>query len=137
MGSLRTLLGHHRLLAALLLALALAMKALVPAGTMPAPSARLLTVSICADMSGGAMVRQIAIPMSGKPADSRSTQGKGEATCPYASALGMAALGGADAPLLALALAFIVALVLLTSRAAPPSTRFHLRPPLRGPPVIS
>ena len=48
--------------------------------------------------------------------------------------LAMAALGGADAPLLALALAFILVVALLTAMP-PPALRLHLRPPQRGPPL--
>ena len=44
------LLREHRRLAAILVALALCMKALVPAGFMIGASARLITVEICADV---------------------------------------------------------------------------------------
>lgn len=133
MQQLRILLSHNRALAVLVLALALAMKALVPAGYMAAPGAKFLSVAICADSSGGDQLKKIAIPMKGDPAGSPSDHGKPAVTCAFA-ALSMAALGGADAPLLALALAFILAIALLTA-APPPALRLHLRPPLRGPPL--
>lgn len=133
MHRLRTLAGNNRALAALLLACVLAMKALVPAGYMAMPSVQLLSVSICADASGGAELRQIAIPMKGDPAPAGGEHGKAGSTCAFAS-LAMAALGGADAPLLALALAFVLATGFVATTAPPASARAHLRPPLRGPP---
>lgn len=136
MGLLRTFLGNHRAAAALLVALALAIKALVPAGYMAASPVRMLSVSICADASGGEMIRQIAIPLAGQPDHAPAGHGKAEATCPYA-ALGMAALGGADAPLLVLALAFILVLGLFAVVPPPARVATHLRPPLRGPPANS
>ena len=70
------------------------------------------------------------LPQSGQ-ADGHA---KGDGSCPYA-ALGMAALTGADAVLLAIALGFILALGFLPVRASPRAGRLHLRPPLRGPPA--
>lgn len=140
MGMLRTFLGNHPAAAMLLLALALAIKALVPAGYMAGGASRLLSVSICADASGGAAIRQIVIPMQGKPGENhgqgQDRHGTAAATCAY-TALGMAALGGADAPLLALALVFIVLLGLRTAIPPAPLAALHLRPPLRGPPAPS
>jgi len=133
MQQLRTFASQYRALAALLLAFALAMKALVPAGYMASPGAQLLSVSICADASGGAETRQIAIPMKGDPAPSGGEHGKAAGPCAF-SALAMASLGGADAPLLALALAFVLAAGLIAAAPPPASARLHLRPPLRGPP---
>ncbi len=133
MHLLRTLTGRNRAFAALLLALALAMKVLVPAGYMAMPGAQLLSVSICADASGGAQLRQIALPMKGEPAPAGGEHGKAAVPCAF-SALSMASLGGADAPLLALALAFVLAAGLFPAIPAPASAQAHLRPPLRGPP---
>ena len=132
MHLLRTLAGRNRAFAALL-ALALAMKALVPAGYMALPGAQLLSVSICADASGGAELHQIAIPMKGDPAPAGGEHGKSAVPCAF-SALSMASLGGADAPLLALALAFVLVAGLIAATPPPASAQAHLRPPLRGPP---
>jgi hypothetical protein len=136
MDSLRHLLLRHRALAALVFACALAMKLLVPAGYMAAPDGQMLTVSICADATGGSELRQIALPMKGDPAPSGGEHGKAPALCAFAS-LAMGAIGGADAPLLALALAFIVLLGLIAGAAPAPRTAHYLRPPLRGPPLTS
>jgi hypothetical protein len=53
MELLRAFFRDHRRLAALLVALALCVKALVPAGYMPGAHGKVLTVEICADASGG------------------------------------------------------------------------------------
>ena len=49
MYAFRAFLLHHRRFAALLVAAALCLKALVPAGYMVSSEARVLTVQICAD----------------------------------------------------------------------------------------
>ena len=134
MGTLRGIFGDHRALTVLLLALALAMKALVPAGYMPGSGVKILSISICADASGGQVVKQISIPQSGKPGESRGEHGKAGTACSFAS-LAMASLAGADAPLLALLLAFVLAIGLLPSAPPPASRAPRLRPPLRGPPA--
>lgn len=135
MGPLRTLISDRRRLAMLLVALAIAMKAMVPAGYMlgQMPGVKVLTIEVCSDVQGGTFTQKIVVPHSGKPHGDAS-QDKDGTACPY-SALSMASLGGADAVLLALALTFILA----TGFAQAPPLRLervlHLRPPLRGPPV--
>jgi hypothetical protein len=136
MQALRALTHRHRLLALLLVVLALAVKAAVPAGYMLGQHSTVLTVEICADASGGTVTKQIVIPQSGVPTDGKSAHDKAPATCPYA-ALGFATLMGADAVLLATALAFILALGFATAPALPLRRRSFLRPPLRGPPALA
>lgn len=121
----------HRRLALGLVVLAVLIKALMPAGYMLSDRAHVLTVEICADASGQTMTRQIAVP-----ADGKSDHAKAEGTCAW-GVLASAALGGADIVLLALALAFILALGLTASRPAPPARTTYLRPPLRGPPAFA
>lgn len=128
------LLREHRRLAAILVALALCMKALVPAGYMVGASAKLITVEICADASGGKLTRQIAIPLEGGTGGGQSDHGKSDATCAW-TALAEAAHAGADAELLVLALAFILALGFLRQAAEPVRRCCHIRPPSRGPPL--
>lgn len=128
------LIRNHARLTLVLLALALAAKALVPAGFMLSPSAgRVLTVTICADASGMPRQMQIAIPAKddrpGEPADA----GEADQPCAF-SGLGHAALGGADPVLLAAALAFILLLGFAPPSALPLRDIAYLRPPLRGPP---
>ena len=134
MTTLRAFLHTHRRMAALLLGFALVMKALIPAGYMLGQQAKVLTVEICADVSGARVTHDIVIPQHSKPGETRGGQAKSEGTCAF-SALSMASLGGADAALLALALAFILALGFAPLPAAPLARLERLRPPLRGPPA--
>lgn len=135
MPAFRAFLRTNRRLALALVALALVIKALVPPGYMLSGSlgdgARVLTVAICADASGAPTTKQITLP-----ADGKSAHAKAEGTCVW-GLLAMAALAGADVVLLALALAFILALGLARSRPAARSQRTYLRPPLRGPPAFA
>jgi hypothetical protein len=130
MGTIRAFFRDHRRLTALAIALALAMKALVPGGYMLGVEGKVLTVHICADASGTSLTKQIVLPASGKTGD----QAKAAGSCPYAS-LGMAGLAGADLALLALALAFVLALGFAAVPAPPAARPAFLRPPLRGPPT--
>ena len=135
MSLFRSFLRDHRRLAALLLAAALCMKALVPAGFMVEARASALHLTICGDGAhiGEAAVKAIRdkLPVAHGAVD----HGRSAQNCPYA-VLGMASLGGADAPLLALALAFVLALAFRPVARAVAGRNVWLRPPLRGPPVI-
>lgn len=134
MAAFRLFLHDHRRFAVLLMALALAMKALMPAGYMvAADGAQVLTITICADAQGGSYTKQIVVPHSGKHA-APAEQAKD--ACPY-SALSMATLGGADATLLALALVFILALGFVAAPRLRLEQTLRLRPPLRGPPATA
>jgi hypothetical protein len=138
MAPLRALLRSHRRLAALLLALALCMKALVPAGYMVGGSmvdggAKVLTIEICADTLGAKLTRQIAVPHHAAPGDAQGDHGKSAAACPYAG-LAMAGLAGVDTALLALALGFILALGFAPVPPPRLARAAYFRPPLRGPP---
>lgn len=134
MGALRIFFRQHRVLAFALVMLALALKAVVPTGFMIEAGARTVTVLVCHDASGGTGTRQIALPARSGQNDALGKVAN--ETCPYAG-LSMASLGGADPVVLALALAFIVALgfrPIAVRHAGPVS---YLRPPLRGPPVTA
>ena len=132
MTALRALLRARYPLALLLVALALAVRVLVPAVTMPGSGSRVLTVQICADASGLPQSREIVIP--GRPDSQQGSAAKSH--CAFAG-LGTAALAGADPVLLAAALVFIllVGLALTTSALPARIRRFH--PPLRGPPAFA
>ncbi|MBW8783270.1 MAG: hypothetical protein JF593_01305 [Novosphingobium sp.] len=152
MTALRRFLGNHRRLAALLLALALCMKVLVPAGFMFSGAGGSLALVVCPDAGGDPLSGQAAHHHRGpavqggmhvhamhavvaEHATAAHAHAKGDGVCPY-SAVAMASLASVDAPLLALALVFILA---LGFTAAPPLRargRAHLRPPLRGPPLL-
>jgi hypothetical protein len=130
MNALRALLLRHRALAFGLLACALVMKALVPAGTMLASDSRTLTVQICDGYVDAA--HAVVIAVKGQPhADKAAPDHQ---ACPFAS-LALAGLGGADPIQLALALAFAVMLGLAAAPALVLRHIPHLRPPLRGPPL--
>lgn len=135
MRALRQTLLHYRGLALCLVALALAMKALVPGGFMLHAEARVVTLAICGDASGAHLTRQVVVPQRETPQDRAAQHAKGT-SCPY-SALDMAGTPGTDPVLLGLALAFILAIGLAPFAAPRLATRVYLRPPLRGPPLLS
>jgi hypothetical protein len=136
MQQLRALIRGHRHLATALLVLALCIKAVIPAGFMvSASNDTVLTVTICSDSAGGLKQMQIVIP--GKEQGGGHSDGaKKDGHCAF-SGLSHAALGGADAILLALAFAFILVLGLAPTRRLPFRQFAHLRPPLRGPPTVA
>lgn len=116
--------------AAMLVALALCMKALIPAGYMLGGESRTITVQICADSLGHQITKQIDV--------GSKDHGKTKADTPCAfTALTHGALGGADPILLAAALLFILALGFAPHLPAAPKRAHYLRPPLRGPPALA
>jgi hypothetical protein len=137
MHLLRALLLRHRALAVLAIAAALCLKAVVPAGYMLDSTASSITVRLCNDASGPSAPTAITIPMkadgTAHPGDPASH--KAAAECPYTT-LTLALLGGAEPVLLALALAFILALGFAPVRAPPAQRPAYLRPPLRAPPAL-
>jgi hypothetical protein len=134
--ALRTLLLRHRALAILLLAAALCLKALVPAGYMLEAGHKVLRVAVCLDSSGHTVTRDIVVPMKGSPAGDAAKHAAAGKACAWSS-LAMASLGGADALLLAAALVFILALGFAPLAAPRPRRAVWLRPPLRGPPLTA
>jgi len=135
MDMLRAFVLRNRAWAMFLVAVALCLKAALPAGYMIGSGARILTVEVCADASGEKATREIAVPADQKQVPGQQGHGKGETACPF-SALTMVSLAGADTALLALALAFILALGFVPVRAVPHVSSSRLRPPLRGPPAF-
>jgi hypothetical protein len=140
MATLRTFLLTRRWLAFGLVALTLAVRALVPAGFMPGgagASGQMLAISICADASGSAsQSQQILIPVKSDPGHAAREGEVGKGQCAF-SALAFAALDGADAPLLAAALAFVLAIGLAPARPLRLARIAGLRPPLGGPPATA
>jgi hypothetical protein len=130
---LRALLLRYRMIALAVMALALAVKALVPAGYMVDPGSKALSIRVCADAQLSSTMRDIVIPMKGEPAGKHS---KGEGLCPY-TALSFASLVGADPIQLATLLAFILAVGFAAVAVPARRRRQHLRPPLRGPPILA
>lgn len=121
----------------MLLAVALAVRLLVPQGYMPVATHQTLTVQLCHDGSAP-LTTEIAIPLSGQERG-QPGHGRGNAAdspCAFSS-LGMGATGAVDGPLLALAIAFILALGFAAERIIPRARTRHVRPPLRGPPSLA
>ena len=118
-------------LAAALIALALAMKLLVPTGFMPVTGPGQIMVLVCTEFGP----KHVAIEVPGVPAKP-DDGAKMDQPCAFAG-LGLAWLPGADPVLLAGALAFILALGCVAA-VVPRLERIpYLRPPLRGPPLIA
>ncbi len=134
MRSLRTLILSRQLLAVVLLALAMSVKALVPAGYMVSASARTFSVMICTGGIASTASQTLAIPMTSGKSHAPAQDGASDSQCIF-SALSMAMMGAVDAPLLALALLFILALGFLPPSALPHIGEMRLRPPSHGPPA--
>lgn len=134
MHSIRAFFARRRALAALLIAAALCMKALVPAGYMVGGVDRVLTVEICAGSQIGKLTQQIVIPGDAQSHGGASDHGKSDGTCAF-SALSFASLSAADPAILAIALIFIMAMGFAPFAAPRVRRQSHLRPPLRGPPA--
>jgi len=120
------------MLASVVIALALAMKLMMPAGFMPTVTSGQIIVSICSGT--GPTTMAIAIP--GLEHGGQGDHGKqdgAEQPCAFAGLI--APLAAADLALLAIAILFVIALgfrpMVQWVATAPP----YLRPPLRGPPA--
>lgn len=136
MTHFRSLVRDHARLTLVLLALALAVKALVPAGFMLSPGhERFVTVTICADALSAPQEVRVALPprhdTSGEPADA-AAMGQ---PCAFAG-LGLTGLGAADPVLLTAAIAFVLLTGLGLHPALPQRDTPFLRPHQRGPPAI-
>jgi hypothetical protein len=133
-NALRRLVLRRPILAAWLVAMALMMKMLVPAGFMPSATGGFMTVQLCTGM--GPQTVTMALPGKAGEHDGQDQHGKVDQPCAF-SGLAAPTLAAADAVLLAAAIAFILAAAFMP--AAPPMAvrRAFLRPPLRGPPGIA
>jgi hypothetical protein len=137
MRGLRIFLLRHRALAALALALVLSVRLLVPSGYMVAGGARMLTVVVCTGVTGEHETMHVMIPTAGqKSGHDGGHEGSKADPCPYSS-LSMISTAGVDAPLIAAALAFIMALGFAPIVTSPRKRVHYVRPPLRGPPVVA
>lgn len=136
MRVLRALLLNHPRAAVLALLLVLSMKALVPAGFMLSGSFKTFTVTVCDDETGALKTMEIEIPVKAGHDAGKHADGKASGKCAFSS-LSFTALGGVDAPLLALAFAFILLLGLAPAKRLPFGRIPYLLPPLRGPPATA
>lgn len=133
MAALRTRLFRTPAAWLLLAVLALGLRALVPQGMMVEQSGSLeLTVSVCRDAGIGPAKVTLDIPRKAQPPGHDSEK---QSDCAFGALSQAATLPQAD--MLLAALLFVMALALA------PVPRFvlhrlvHLRPPLRGPPILS
>jgi len=127
--SLRHYLRAHRRIAALVVALALAVRILVPAGFMPAIDGGAITVTLCNGYGPATVTLAIPGKHHGGDGGQRTQQ-----PCAFAD-LALPVLGGADPVQLAAAIAFILLAAFFAVRAFPLARPRQLRPPLRGPPL--
>lgn len=134
MADLRAFFLKHQRLAVLLVALALATKAVIPAGFMLMPSNGTIVVSVCSGQ-GPDMVAMDMGKHAGDHGGDHQGDKKPDHPCAFSS-LSMAAATGADIALLALAIAFLLALGFLPVAARAAQAPSRLRPPLRAPPVL-
>ena len=146
---LRRLILCHRALAVLICAVALAVKLLVPAGYMIGDAGGRTVMILCpgaampAAAAAAAAATATATPMDhGGMAthaagdDAGKAHGMAEPPCAFAG-LAAPALAAADPLLLAIAIAYGLAVALRPVRVASRAAAPHLRPPLRGPPAFS
>lgn len=131
---LRTLFRQHPLLAAWLVAAALLMKVLVPAGFMASMNAGGLTVQLCTAYG----MQTVVLTADGqiKATDAPQSDSAMDAPCVFAGH-GAPLLSGADPLLLAVAIAFILTAGLRVAKTAPLPQPFFLRPPAIGPPLTA
>lgn len=130
----RHLLWSNHGSALLLIALALTMKVLLPAGFMPMQNEGRLVVSLCSGMEG--MTAVIAIPLNDAgSADGTGKHGSaGQAQPCLFSGHSAPSLAAVDPALLALAVLFTIALAQHWVARVKALSSSHLRPPLRAPP---
>ena len=125
------------MLSAWVIALALLMKLLVPAGFMPVVSAGAITIQICGGTVSAPMPMAAtavgAMPGMMHHQDKSDHQGR-EMPCAFAG-LTAPALAATDALLLAAAIAFVVATGFRRSIPTLVRAAAFLRPPLRGAPA--
>lgn len=133
METLRGPILRHSWLALLLVCFALFAKVAIPAGFMPNVTSHGLVIELCTGTGPVSVV--IEIPSEkGAAGKDQHKGGKADAPCAFAG-LGAPALAGADPAILAIALAFILALGLCVAPRLPSTQPRYLRPPLRAPPA--
>lgn len=131
MRSLRRFLETRRALGGLVVALALTLKLLVPAGFMPGVADGRIVIELCTGSGPVAM----AIPIRNDAPGETGKHHKPEAPCAF-SALSTPHLAAADPLVLAALLLFIMALGTRAHAPPPACASPRLRPPLRGPPRL-
>lgn len=134
MRLLRNLIHARPHIAMFILAMTLCVKALVPSGYMVMAGETTITVGLCSGFADGPQAATITIPIDKPAPGDPAHKGKSETPCAF-TALSMASMSGADAPLLALALVFVMAVGLVARTSEPQVAAFRLLPPSQGPPA--
>lgn len=134
MAALRRLLRNCPVLAALIIAAALAVRVLVPAGYMPTLDNDRVVIGICSGY--GPTMMAMAIPGLEQPTHHGGDGDQARSPCAFAD-LALSVIGGADPIQLAEALLFILTVGLVFIVPLPPRVAARLRPPLRGPPLTA
>ena len=131
--AMRHLIRHHRHLAALVLALALLLKVVVPSGFMVSSTTGSVAIVICD--GHGPMTASATMADMHHRGEKQNHQG-GDSPCAF-SGLTAPVLSSTDPAILVITIAFI--LVMAEHLVAPtkPTPPPFLRPPLRGPPARS
>ena len=130
MGAIRGMMARRRGLHGLM-ALALLMKLLIPAGFMPVFDGGAVTVQLC---SGFGPERIVVLPGHGAGKGDGHQHGHDQMPCGFAGHA-PSAMALADPILLAAAIALIFAAIYHEPRRLRLAERAWLRPPLRGPPA--
>jgi hypothetical protein len=133
---MRAIIPKQRSLLMVIFALALLVRAVIPAGFMVSPSSLKLTVQICADGAPGQTSIQVEVPLSKGGQRDNSDHGQKSEPCAF-SALSMASMAGDHSTLLNVALAVIVGTIVTNGATHLRRKTRHLRPPLRGPPLFA
>jgi hypothetical protein len=134
MRQFRRLIHARPVFALFVLAMALCVKALLPSGYMVSAGTKSFTVGLCSDGIGIHKTTTITVPVDPTAPTEPAHQGKTDGHCAF-SALSMAATSGADAPLLALALVFVLAIGLLAQPTLLRANPRGMLPPSQGPPA--
>ncbi|MGE4323325.1 MAG: DUF2946 family protein [Sphingobium sp.] len=134
MNATRAFLLQHRRLALWLVAAALMMKMLVPAGFMPTMSHGTILVQLCSGM--GPQTVAIEIPGLGDHDDGKDQHKAADQPC-FFSGLTTPGLAGADPILLAIAIAFVLAALFRVEQRLVLWRGLYLRPPSQGPPATA
>ena len=134
MNALRQLFHCRRALAAWIVASALLMKIVVPAGFMPVFTGDGVTIALCTGVGPQSM--SMAMPDMADHGKTKGDHAGKETPCGFGG-LAFPSLAGADPLFLALAIAFIVTTAFRIEMRSAASPVEHLRPPSRGPPTIA
>jgi hypothetical protein len=135
MTAFRNIIFSFRYFALWVFALALCVKAFVPAGYMVDRNAMILTVVMCADSQANVVTREIIIPIKSTNDSQQSEHRKIDGHCAFTS-LGFCPLEAVDAALLAAGLLISLILAYLVATKQHFSALSWLMPPAQAPPIF-